>query len=90
MTTTSAAGNATSTHDGGSPASAAGTGGRIKTLVILGASGDLTGRLLLPGVARLIASGRAPGLSLVGAGSDDGCRAGGAGRRAAGQQLPPA
>ena len=71
MTTTSAASNATSTHDGGSPASAAGTGGRIKTLVILGASGDLTGRLLLPGVARLIASGRAPGLSLVGAGSDD-------------------
>ncbi|WP_052136903.1 glucose-6-phosphate dehydrogenase [Arthrobacter sp. PAMC 25486] len=58
-------------HDGGSPASAAGPGGRIKTLVILGASGDLTGRLLLPGVARLIASGRAPGLSLVGAGSDD-------------------
>lgn len=38
--------------------------------MILGASGDLTGRLLLPGVARLIASGRAPGLSLVGAGSD--------------------
>ncbi|MFC8304821.1 glucose-6-phosphate dehydrogenase [Specibacter sp. NPDC057265] len=42
----------------------------MKTLVILGASGDLTGRLLLPGVARLIAAGRAPGLSLVGAGSD--------------------
>lgn len=44
---------------------------RVKTLLILGASGDLTGRLLLPGVARLIASGRAPGLALVGAGSDD-------------------
>lgn len=43
----------------------------VKTLLILGASGDLTGRLLLPGVARLIAAGRAPGLSVVGAGSDD-------------------
>ncbi len=66
--------------DAGSPASgtaaASGSSGssggeRIKTLVILGASGDLTGRLLLPGVARLIASGRAPGITLVGAGSDD-------------------
>jgi glucose-6-phosphate 1-dehydrogenase len=47
-----------------------GAGARIRTLVILGASGDLTGRLLLPGVARLIGSGRAPGLTLVGAGSD--------------------
>lgn len=61
----------TATHDAGSPAQAVGAADRIKTLVILGASGDLTGRLLLPGVARLIASGRAPGLSLVGAGSDD-------------------
>ncbi|WP_284975235.1 glucose-6-phosphate dehydrogenase [Arthrobacter sp. efr-133-TYG-104] len=42
----------------------------IKTLLILGASGDLTGRLLLPGLAGLLASGRAPGLQLVGAGSD--------------------
>ncbi len=58
-------------HDAGSPAAAPGSSGRIKTLVILGASGDLTGRLLLPGVARLIASGRASGLALVGAGSDD-------------------
>jgi glucose-6-phosphate 1-dehydrogenase len=55
-----------------SPAAVDSTSGeRIKTLVILGASGDLTGRLLLPGVARLIASDRAPGLTLVGAGSDD-------------------
>lgn len=61
----------TATHDAGSPTQAVGAADRIKTLVILGASGDLTGRLLLPGVARLIASGRAPGLSLVGAGSDD-------------------
>lgn len=42
----------------------------VKTLLILGASGDLTGRLLLPGLARLIARGRAAGLTLVGAGSD--------------------
>jgi glucose-6-phosphate 1-dehydrogenase len=42
----------------------------VKTLLILGASGDLTGRLLLPGLARLAARGRAAGLRLVGAGSD--------------------
>ncbi len=42
----------------------------MKTLLILGASGDLTGRLLLPGLARLVAAGRAGGLKLVGAGSD--------------------
>ncbi|WP_374724985.1 glucose-6-phosphate dehydrogenase [Arthrobacter ginsengisoli] len=42
----------------------------MKTLLILGASGDLTGRLLLPGLARLVSRGRADGLSLVGAGSD--------------------
>jgi glucose-6-phosphate 1-dehydrogenase len=43
----------------------------VKTLLILGASGDLTGRLLLPGLARLVAKGHAAGLTLVGAGSDD-------------------
>ncbi|HSO14760.1 MAG TPA: glucose-6-phosphate dehydrogenase [Arthrobacter sp.] len=43
----------------------------VKTLLILGASGDLTGRLLLPGLARLVARGHATGLRLVGAGSDD-------------------
>ncbi|KRE80148.1 glucose-6-phosphate dehydrogenase [Arthrobacter sp. Soil763] len=43
----------------------------VKTLLILGASGDLTGRLLLPGLARLVARGHAQGLTLVGAGSDD-------------------
>lgn len=42
----------------------------VKTLLILGASGDLTSRLLLPGLARLVAKGRAEGLRLVGAGSD--------------------
>lgn len=69
--TTSTSVHVPSTHDAGSLASPPATGERIKTLVILGASGDLTGRLLLPGVGRLIASGRAPGLALVGAGNDD-------------------
>ncbi|WP_225873623.1 glucose-6-phosphate dehydrogenase [Zafaria cholistanensis] len=40
---------------------------RVKTLLILGASGDLTGRLLLPGLAGLVGTGRVPGLVLVGA-----------------------
>ncbi len=44
--------------------------GPVKTLLILGASGDLTGRLLLPGLARLVTRGRADGLKLIGAGSD--------------------
>ncbi|NKX49939.1 glucose-6-phosphate dehydrogenase [Arthrobacter deserti] len=43
----------------------------MRTLLILGASGDLTGRLLLPGLGKLLAQGRTPGLQLVGAGSDD-------------------
>ncbi|MDQ0096169.1 glucose-6-phosphate dehydrogenase [Paeniglutamicibacter psychrophenolicus] len=43
-------------------------GTHVRTLLILGASGDLTGRLLLPGLARLIGSGRATGLHLAGAG----------------------
>lgn len=42
----------------------------VRTLLILGASGDLTGRLLLPGLASLVVRGRADGLALVGAGSD--------------------
>lgn len=42
-----------------------------RTLVILGATGDLTARLLLPGLAGLVATGDAPPLSLVGAGTDD-------------------
>jgi glucose-6-phosphate 1-dehydrogenase len=41
-----------------------------KTLLILGASGDLTGRLLLPGLAELLASGRHSGLEVVGAGHE--------------------
>jgi glucose-6-phosphate 1-dehydrogenase len=44
---------------------------QIRTLLILGASGDLTGRLLLPGLGKLIAQGRTSGLKVVGAGSDD-------------------
>ncbi|MDP5225566.1 MULTISPECIES: glucose-6-phosphate dehydrogenase [Arthrobacter] len=42
----------------------------IQTLLILGASGDLTGRLLLPGLASLVTADRAPGLRLVGAGAE--------------------
>ncbi|GHG44366.1 glucose-6-phosphate 1-dehydrogenase [Sinomonas cellulolyticus] len=42
----------------------------VRSLLILGASGDLTGRLLFPGLARLLASGRHAGLTVVGAGSD--------------------
>ena len=42
-----------------------------QTLLILGASGDLTGRLLLPGLGGLLASGAASGLRLLGSGRDD-------------------
>ena len=42
------------------------------TLLILGASGDLTGRLLLPAIGTLMSSKEGPAtLTLVGAGSDD-------------------
>jgi glucose-6-phosphate 1-dehydrogenase len=40
---------------------------RIDTLVILGAGGDLTGRLLLPGVASYLASSQAQTITVVGA-----------------------
>jgi glucose-6-phosphate 1-dehydrogenase len=43
----------------------------VRTLVILGASGDLAGRLLLPGLASLVARNGAPGLGLVGTGTSD-------------------
>lgn len=39
---------------------------RIETLVILGAGGDLTSRLLLPGVASYLASSRGQALQLIG------------------------
>lgn len=44
---------------------------RIDTLVILGAGGDLTSRLLLPGLASLLASSRGRELQLIGVGSDE-------------------
>ncbi|WP_460990431.1 glucose-6-phosphate dehydrogenase [Sinomonas soli] len=43
----------------------------VRSLLILGASGDLTGRLLFPGLARLLATGRHAGLTVVGAGAED-------------------
>jgi glucose-6-phosphate 1-dehydrogenase len=43
----------------------------VRSLLILGASGDLTGRLLFPGLARLLATGRHAGLSVTGAGAED-------------------
>ncbi|MEV6306587.1 glucose-6-phosphate dehydrogenase [Actinoplanes sp. NPDC051861] len=42
-----------------------------QTLIILGASGDLTARLLLPGLGALLATGQVPGLTLIGAARDD-------------------
>lgn len=42
-----------------------------QTLLVLGAGGDLTARLLLPGVAGLLATGAAPGLTLIGSGMDE-------------------
>ncbi len=42
---------------------------QAKTLLILGASGDLTSRLLLPGYAGLLASGKADPIRLAGAGT---------------------
>jgi glucose-6-phosphate 1-dehydrogenase len=42
-----------------------------QTLLILGASGDLAMRLLVPGLGSLIASGAAEGVSLVGSAADD-------------------
>jgi glucose-6-phosphate 1-dehydrogenase len=42
-----------------------------QTLLILGASGDLAARLLLPGLGGLLASGAGEGLTLLGAGTND-------------------
>jgi glucose-6-phosphate 1-dehydrogenase len=42
-----------------------------QTLLVLGASGDLTARLLLPGLGRLVASGGPAGLTLMGSGTED-------------------
>ncbi|MEA5456562.1 glucose-6-phosphate dehydrogenase [Sinomonas sp. JGH33] len=53
------------------PSAAPGNPQPVRSLLILGASGDLTGRLLFPGLARLIATGRHEGLTIVGAGHED-------------------
>jgi glucose-6-phosphate 1-dehydrogenase len=42
-----------------------------QTLVILGASGDLSARLLLPGLGKLLATGAGEGLTLLGSGTED-------------------
>jgi glucose-6-phosphate 1-dehydrogenase len=47
------------------------TAGGEQTLLVLGASGDLTARLLLPGLGGLLAGESVKGLSLVGSGTDD-------------------
>lgn len=44
---------------------------RDRSLIILGATGDLTERLLLPGLASLLAAGRARSVQLIGASSSD-------------------
>ena len=44
---------------------------RVRTLLILGGTGDLSGRLLLPGLARVVSRGRAPELTVIGSGSRD-------------------
>lgn len=58
---------AASSSAGGSPSRSTAGAGR-QTLLILGAGGDLTKRLLLPGVGGLIASGRGKDLKLIGSG----------------------
>ncbi|PWR09025.1 glucose-6-phosphate dehydrogenase [Micromonospora acroterricola] len=60
----------------GSPADRPAGGSAVpRTLLLLGASGDLAARLLLPGLGRLVASGALPNLRLIGSGThawDDG------------------
>ncbi|MEU8256598.1 glucose-6-phosphate dehydrogenase [Micromonospora inaquosa] len=56
----------------GSPAGhRAGEDAVPQTLLLLGASGDLAARLLLPGLGRLLASGALPDLRLIGSGMHD-------------------
>lgn len=43
-----------------------------QTLLLLGGTGDLAARLLLPGLGRLVATGAQPGLTLIGSGSGSG------------------
>ena len=42
----------------------------VTTLLVLGATGDLAARLMLPGLAGVVAAGRAGDLSLVGSGTE--------------------
>ncbi|HYZ35740.1 MAG TPA: glucose-6-phosphate dehydrogenase [Pseudonocardiaceae bacterium] len=49
----------------------ANNGGATQTLLILGASGDLTSRLLLPGLGGLLTRGRIGSLALIGSSRDD-------------------
>ena len=42
-----------------------------QSLVILGATGDLTARLLLPGLGGMLATGDVQGLEVIGSGLDD-------------------
>lgn len=42
-----------------------------QTLLLLGGTGDLAARLLLPGLGRLVATGAQPGLTLIGSGTED-------------------
>jgi glucose-6-phosphate 1-dehydrogenase len=63
---TEVAGRNSPADDGSKPANT-----EKQTLLVLGASGDLTARLLLPGLGGLLANGGAAGLSLVGSGMDD-------------------
>ena len=42
-----------------------------QTLLLLGATGDLAARLLLPGLGRLVATGAQPDLTLIGSGTED-------------------
>ncbi|TDB81882.1 glucose-6-phosphate dehydrogenase [Micromonospora sp. KC721] len=42
-----------------------------QTLLLLGATGDLAARLLLPGLGRLVSEGTQPGLTLIGSGQEE-------------------
>jgi glucose-6-phosphate 1-dehydrogenase len=53
------------------PGGSGGDGAAAQTLLILGASGDLTARLLLPGLGGLLSTGLPKGLLLIGSGQDD-------------------
>ncbi|MDQ3825584.1 MAG: glucose-6-phosphate dehydrogenase [Actinomycetota bacterium] len=67
MTTECAGADWGASHGPGS----ANSSGTTQTLLILGASGDLTSRLLLPGLGGLLTEGTISGLSLIGSSRDD-------------------